>query len=248
MRLLIAEDDPLHRAFLRTSAEAVLGGPETEICEARDGAIAKALFDDAPFDAVILDLQMPGATGVDAARHIWGRRPGTRILFWSNYAEEAYVRGITRIVPEEAVYGYVLKSAAEDRLATAIRGVFEQDQCIVDREVRGVQRRSRDRWQGLTEQEFEALTDLALGLTDRAIAARRKVSLRTAQVRLQNVYAKLGLDRAEIPEGSWGPSFNSRSRTISLAFQRGLLNADVLKREDEALADWLRRAGIELPD
>ncbi len=38
--------------------------------------------------------------GIEAARTIWKERPDTRILFWSNYSDEAYVRGVSRIVPE----------------------------------------------------------------------------------------------------------------------------------------------------
>lgn len=248
MRLLIAEDDALHRSFLKTVAADVLPDAE-EIEEVADGAAALASFEALAFDAVILDLQMPKATGVEVAKSIWSRKPDTRILFWSNYAEEAYVRGITKIVPSEAVYGYVLKSSAEDRLQMAIQGVFLQDQCIIDREVRGVQQRADDRTEGLTELEYEALIDLSLGLTDRAMAARRRVSLRGAQGRLQHLYTKLGLAKTDIPTGPWGPSYNTRTRAIAIALERGLINADALRREEAALESWLEKAeAITVPD
>lgn len=240
MRLLIAEDDALHRTFLRTTATKVL--PTLDgIEEVEDGADAIKRFDASEFEAIILDLQMPNVTGVDAAKYIWRKKPGTRILFWSNYAEEAYVRGITKIVPQTAVYGYVLKSSSEDRLQMAIQGVFLQDQCVIDREVRGVQQRADDRSEGLTELEYEALIDLSLGLTDRAMAARRNVSLRGAQSRLQHLYLKLGLTKADIPAGPWGPSYNTRTRAVTIAISRGLLNADAIRQEEEKLADWLAR-------
>lgn len=239
MRLLIAEDDALHRSFLKSMAQTVLPGLE-HVAEAADGAEALSLFDEQHFDWVILDLQMPRVTGVDAARHIWRNKPKAQILFWSNYADEAYIRGITRIVPEEAVYGYILKSAAEDRLLLAIQGVFLEEQCVVDREVRGVQRRTRDRHAGLTESEYEALIDLSLGLTDKVMAARRNVSLRGAQSRLQQLYQKLGLDKSEIPLGDFGPAYNARTRAVFLAMSRGLLNADALKNENASLQAWLK--------
>ncbi len=238
MRLMIVENDALHRSFLRSTVEAILPDCD-DIIEADDGAAAIEASRHSVPDSVILDLQMPNATGVDAAKDIWRRRPSTRILFWSNYADEAYVRGVAKIVPPEAVYGYVLKSASEERLRLAIRGVFLEDQCVIDREVRGIQQRAVDRSEGLTELEYEVLIDLALGLTDKAMAVRRGISTRGAQSRLQHLYEKLGLEQSSIPAGDWGPSFNARTRTISLALARGLLNADALQREEKELARWL---------
>lgn len=240
MKLLIAEDDSLHRNFLKNMVCSII--PDLEVIEdVEDGDKAIKHFDRSAHELIILDLQMPGSTGVDVAKHVWKKRPETKILFWSNYAEEAYIRGITRIVPVDSVYGYLLKSAPEERLHLALKGVFLEDQCIVDREVRGVQRRSRNRVEGLTDFEYEALVDLSLGLTDKVIAARRNVSLRGTQSRLQHLYGKLGLDKLDIPVGSWGPTFNSRTRAISTAFARGLLNANSLKQEEDEFQRWLER-------
>ncbi|WP_298360703.1 response regulator transcription factor [uncultured Litoreibacter sp.] len=238
MRLLISEDDQLHRSFIVEVSRGVLPDIE-ELVETDNGQTALDQFQKNPFDCVVLDLQMPHMTGVDVAKAIWARHPQTRVLFWSNYSDEAYIRGITRIVPEEAVYGYILKSAPEDRLKLAIQGVFLADQCVIDREVRGVQQRSADRVSSLTDVEFEALVDVSLGLTDKAMAARRRVSLRGAQSRLQHLYQKLGLDKSDAHVGPWGPTVNSRTRVISVAMSRGLLNADTLQQEEARLQKWL---------
>ncbi|MFY0682695.1 MAG: response regulator transcription factor [Thalassovita sp.] len=240
MRLLIAEDDKLHLGFVETVARDVLVDLQ-QLTSATDGEMALEAFAQGDYDSVILDLQMPKATGVDVAKAIWARKPDTRILFWSNYAEEAYIRGVTKIVPAAAVYGYVLKSAPEEQLKMAIQGVFIAEQCVIDRQVRGVQQRAGDRLSSLTDFEYEALVDLCLGLTDKAIAARRRVSLRGAQSRLQHLYQKLGLDKSDLPQGSWGPSYNSRTRAISIALTRGILNVDALKQEEELLQAWLAR-------
>ena len=240
MRLLIAEDDKLHLGFVETVARDVLVDLQ-QLTSATDGEMALEAFAQGDYDSVILDLQMPKATGVDVAKAIWARKPDTRILFWSNYAEEAYIRGVTKIVPAAAVYGYVLKSVPEEQLKMAIQGVFIAEQCVIDREVRGVQQRAGDRLSSLTDFEYEALVDLCLGLTDKAIAARRRVSLRGAQSRLQHLYQKLGLDKSDLPQGSWGHSYNSRTRAISIALTRGILNVDALKQEEELLQAWLAR-------
>ncbi|WP_394199240.1 response regulator [Litoreibacter albidus] len=238
MRLLIAEDDKLHRTFLESLVRDTFAELE-ELTLTRDGAGAIDAFKASDYDCVLLDLQMPKVTGVEVAKSIWARAPSTKILFWSNYTEEAYIRGITKIVPEAAVYGYILKSAPDEQLKLALQGVFIAEQCVIDREVRGVQQRAGNRLSGLSELEFEALVDLCLGLTDKAIAARRNVSLRGAQSRLQSLYQKLGLDREDIPSGEWGLSFNSRTRAISVALTQGILNADALRREEEKLQAWI---------
>lgn len=238
MRLLIVEDDKLHLAFVEKVARNTLSDLDV-LTLVKDGAEALAEINAGEYDAVVLDLQMPRMTGVEVAKNIWAKKPSTKILFWSNYTEEAYIRGITKIVPSAAVYGYVLKSAPADQLQLALQGVFVAEQCVIDREVRGVQQRASDRLLGLSEVEYEALVDLCLGLTDKAMAARRNVSLRGAQSRLQYLYQKLGLDKGDIPAGDWGPTYNSRTRAISLALTQGILNADALRNEEENLRVWM---------
>jgi DNA-binding NarL/FixJ family response regulator len=237
MNVLIAEDDALHRAFLKSAVEHALPGCR-QIFEAQDGAIAIEMAEANPIGGIIMDLQMPESNGVDAARAIWRGNPEMRILFWSNYADEAYVRGVSRIVPAGAVYGYLLKSASEERLELAVRGVFVEDQCIIDREVRGVQQRSENTLEGLTDAEIEVLTDIALGMTDKAIAERRNISTRGVQSRLKHLYEKLCVDQSDI-NPKFAPLFNSRTRAIAVAFSRGLLNVDGLGASQEALDDWL---------
>lgn len=111
-----------------------------------------------------------------------------------------------------------------------------EDQCVIDREVRGVQIRAENRLEGLTDGEFEILIDLALGLTDKAIASRRGLSTRGAQSRLRQLYEKLGLGL--VPRGST-QAINFRTRAIFVALTRGLLNLNTLTREETKLAAWL---------
>ncbi len=237
MNILISEDDPLHRSFLKTAIINAL--PECKrVLETQDGRAAIEAMAGETIYGVVMDLQMPRASGVDAAKEIWRRQPDMRILFWSNYADEAYVRGVARIVPSGAVYGYLLKSASEERLELAVRGVFQEDQCIIDREVRGVQQRSENILEGLTDSEFEVLTDIALGMTDKAIAARRKISTRGVQSRLKHLYEKLGIDQSDATQ-EFGPVFNSRTRAVALALSRGLLNVDGLGAYQDGLETWL---------
>jgi DNA-binding NarL/FixJ family response regulator len=237
MLVMIAEDDGLHRAFARSTIEH-LWPDDIEVIEATSGDVAIDLARKHEPRCVVLDLQLPKATGIEVARAIWSRKADTNLLFWSNFADESYVRGVARIVPPGTVYGYVLKSASEEGMRSALRGVFAEGHCIIDREVRGIQHRVQDRLEGITDSEYQSLIDLALGLTDKAIASRRGLSTRGAQARIRHLYEKLGIAFDE-GDGDSNPVFNMRTRAIYLALARGLINVDALRREQENLDAWL---------
>jgi DNA-binding NarL/FixJ family response regulator len=100
----------------------------------------------------------------------------------------------------------------------------------------------QDRLEGITDAEYQSLIDVALGLTDKAIAARRGLSTRGAQARIRHLYEKLGIAISEDDSDS-SPVFNSRTRAIYLALARGLINIDALRREQESLDAWLDKPG-----
>ena len=242
MSIVIAEDVAFQREYLRALicdnfAEA---GP---VVEAVDGTSAVELVLKHRPALVVLDIKMAQLSGVRAARQIWSEINLARILFWSQYKDEIYVRELARIVPAETVYGYVLKSSSDERLIAALRAVLVDEQCWIDPEIRTVQSRATNRASGLTDVEYEALIDISLGLTDKAIARRRYLSERGVQNRLRELYAKLSIDIEQIVDERWGNTYSPRSRAISMALQRGLINADELARENEALRKWLEQEG-----
>lgn len=231
MKLLIVEDDAFHAQFMLDTIARAL--PEvSEITHVADGAEGAAEAASGRYPAVVLDLQMPGRNGVEAARAIWAGHPATRILFWSNYADEAYLRGISRIVPEDSAYGYVLKTAATGRLELALRAVLLEGQIVVDQEVHRFQQRVRTPRSALSEGEFEVLLDLALGLTDKGIADRRAMSLRSVQNRLLSIYEKLGV------EGEDAGLVNKRTRAINRALLTRTLNVETLRSAERDLEKW----------
>ncbi|WP_075289394.1 response regulator transcription factor [Pararhizobium arenae] len=238
MKVLIVEDDPLHRSYLHEAVSAALPECETVI-EAENGTMGEKLARDYGSAHVVMDLQMNTRNGIEAARTIWKERPDTRILFWSNYSDEAYVRGVSRIVPDGAAYGYVLKSASDERLKLALRSIFVEAQCVIDREVRGMQQKSLGQTRGFSDTEYEILIDIALGLTDRAIAKRRNLSLRSVQNRLQQLYEKLGVYQIASDDHE-DSRFNLRARAVTVAMLRKLLNYSALERAESELAEWLK--------
>lgn len=237
MEVLIVEDDPLHRSYLHDAVRAAL--PECDaVIEADNGRSGESLARQHRSEHIVMDLQMAERNGIEAARTIWKERPNTRILFWSNYADEAYVRGVSRIVPEGAAYGYVLKSASDNKLKLALRSIFMEAQCVIDREVRGMQQKSLGTVNGFTDVEYEILIDIALGLTDRTIARRHNLSLRSVQNRLQQLYEKLNIYQRMGDDSEEG-RYNLRSRAVAVAILRKLINYSALERAEIELNEWL---------
>lgn len=219
---LLVEDDSLHRNFLRDVVSLSNLGCD-QLVEAEDGEQAVRLVREHKPKGVIMDLQMPKVTGVQAARSIWAENPAVPIVFWSNYDDEAYVRGIAKIVPPCATYGYILKTSSKERLCRSLECVFMDGQNVIDREIRGVQQRGRGQSEVLSEAEYEVLLDITIGLTDQAISERRNISLRSVQARLQQLYGKLGLIEQPMLK-SGAAEFNSRTRAVALALKSRLIN------------------------
>src|SRR5262249_29217602 len=108
MSILIAEDNAIQREYL-TNLYAVRFPEFGPVETVEDGAEAVTQAKRQLPDLVVLDIQMPGKNGIQAAREIWKAQPRARILFWSQFKDEIYLRELGRIVPPETVYGYLLK-------------------------------------------------------------------------------------------------------------------------------------------
>lgn len=220
--IVIAEDSLRDRQFL----QATLGEFAT-VC-ARNGDEALALLAARTAPCVISDIQMPGINGIELARRLWSAQAHARILFWTQHDDEMYVRALAKLIPAETVYGYVLKDNPAEVVRKAVNAVFLEQQCWIDPKLRAIQARMQHRHHALSDAEYAVLVDIALGLTDAAIAERHFLSRRGAQNRLKSLYAKLGVDTSD-------ESYNLRARAIGIAVRRGLLNADGLARAEQAL-------------
>ena len=237
--ILIAEDNPKDFEFLEQLIHRFEIPCRLE--RAPDGEVALEIALKAEAPLVISDIQMPKLNGIEFARALWEQKPAARIVFWSQYKDEMYVRALARIVPPETVYGYILKSNTSERIASAIQTVLLEDQCWIDPEVRKVQGRAGHSQTALSDIEYEALVDISLGLTDNLIAQRRYLSRRGVQSRLNSLYIKLGLDQDQFHSEKFGDAFNLRNRAVSVALRRGLINAFELENEEQEFQDWLKR-------
>jgi DNA-binding NarL/FixJ family response regulator len=239
LKILIAEDNPKDFEFLE-QLFAEWSEP-WQIERAPNGMVALEIAVKQDNPLVLSDIQLPELNGIEFARALWQQKPTSRIVFWSQFKDEMYVRALARIVPAETVYGYILKSNTRERIASAIRTVLLDDQCWIDPEVRKVQGIAGHSQTALSDIEFEALVDISLGLTDNLIAQRRYLSRRGVQSRLNSLYSKLGLDQEQFHSEKAGDAFNLRNRAVSAALRRGLINAFELEHEEEEFQSWLRR-------
>lgn len=233
LSIIVAEDNPRDMDYLCLQLDShslirVTNGQE---------AFNKAIEFDEP--NVISDIQMPGMNGIELAKDLWGQRPMAKIVFWSQYRDESYVRSLARMIPPDTVYGFVLKDNPTDTVTKAIYAVFIDNQCWIDPRVRHVQARLQRPDSSLSDGEYEVLIDIALGLTDNAIARRRYLSRRGVQNRLRSLYDKLNADHISPSSQQQSETVNMRNRAVSIALRRGLLNNPELEKEEQLLQQWI---------
>ncbi|MBE9525710.1 MAG: response regulator transcription factor [Proteobacteria bacterium] len=232
--LVIADDNPRDRNYL---AEVLKDYSPTITTNMKEAIVACEGQTD-PW--VVTDIQMPGGNGIELAKQLWQQHPSARILFWSQHSDELYVRELSKLIPPETVYGYVLKSNTAETILRAAQAVFEDCQCWIDPLIRQVQARSQRNSDALSDAQYDVLIDIALGLTDNTIAERRYLSRRGVQNRLQSLYIKLGANIEHHDTASESELLNVRTRAVSIALQRGLINAFELSQEEELLNIWLK--------
>jgi DNA-binding NarL/FixJ family response regulator len=150
------------------------------------------------------------------------------------------VRELGKIVPDEAIHGYALKGESDEKLVYALTSIMLHDNPYIDPLVRGVQTRLQSKDSSLSDVEYETLLDIMLGLTDKAIASRRHISVRGVQNRLSMLSAKLfkGED-AYLKETAGMEVYNPRTRIVLEGLKRGLIDTDKIQELDEELDEWI---------
>ncbi len=195
-RVLIVDDHPLFRQGLR---QLISSDARFElVAECGDGAEALQLLREKKPDVAVLDVNLPGMSGLDVARHVQADRLGTRLVVLTMFKEE---ETFNRAV-DLGVLGFVLKeNAIQDILAALVavaRGEHYLSATISSYLVR---RRGRAEklathkpgLEDLTKAELRILKLIAENKTSREIAAQLFVSPRTVETHRANISTKLNL-------------------------------------------------------
>jgi DNA-binding NarL/FixJ family response regulator len=194
IRVLIADDHPVFRHGLRTALTGVDG--IAVVGEVADGAQAVAAALEAGVDVVLMDLQMPGTTGLDAIRQLTREAPSVAVLVLSMFENDESVYTAIRC----GARGYLVKGAEEEQIVRAIQVVAAGD--VVFGNGAGARAlayfaaaptiaRAARPFPELTDREFEVLQQLAVGASNAEIARTLFLSDKTVRNYITNILTKL---------------------------------------------------------
>lgn len=203
-RVVIVEDHTLVRQsivkILRADGLDVVG-------EAGRGDEAMALIARTMPTIVLLDVALPGRTGLDVAAELRASHPEIRVVFLTMHDDDATVARAIGLGAD----GYLLKTSSTEELLQGLRAVAAGGSFLSPGIARNVMQRAGGRLgvSALTDRELEVLRLLADGSRPAEIARALFVSLKTVRNHLASIYVKLGVDTA--------------GQAIGEAFRRGLV-------------------------
>ena len=198
IRLMIADDHELFRRGLRMVLE---DEDDIEVIdEAGDGEVAVDLAREHAPDVVVMDVRMPGLSGIEAARRIKEEEPGTKILVLTISDEEDDLYEAIKA----GANGYLLKEISIDEIAHAVRSVHSGQSLISPSmasklldEFAAMIKKEEQKEEvpapRLTPREMEVLEHVAQGMNNREIAKALFISENTVKNHVRNILEKLHL-------------------------------------------------------
>jgi RNA polymerase sigma factor (sigma-70 family) len=197
VRILICDDHPLFRQGLRRVLETVADFVVVGEVERGDDVLP-AVRTTQP-DVAVLDVELPGGSGIAAAEHLQAEAPGVRVLMLSGFGEPTRVRAAFR----GGAGGYVLKNASAPEIIEAIRQVAAGRTALAPSVAEAVaaslrvepeEERMRQRLATLTEREREVLRLAAEGASNARIGKRLFISEGTVKNHVSHILRKLDLE------------------------------------------------------
>ncbi|HWS55335.1 MAG TPA: response regulator transcription factor [Pyrinomonadaceae bacterium] len=195
LRVLLAEDHEMVREGIKALVNAQ---PDMEVVgEASGGRLAVQLAQEVQPDVIVIDISMPELNGLKATERIRQVCPHVRVLTLTRHTDAGFIQQLFAA----GASGYVLKQSASAELVRAIRAVAAGgnflDPQITGKVIGGYisqQARVGDDAQGeLSERESEVLRLIAWGHSNKEIAARLQISVKTVEAHKANTMKKLGL-------------------------------------------------------
>ncbi len=190
-KILLVDDHTVVREGVRRLLATAI---DAEIVEASSSETALTVFRAEKPDLVLLDLNLPGGSGLDLLRRILAEEPRTRVLIFSMHGSPAYVMRAM----QAGACGYVTKSASADELVEAIRkvaagGRYLQRDLVTD--LAGSHVWTKGPKPSLSARELDILRLLAQGNTLSEIAAGLGVSYKTIANSCTGIKEKLMVER-----------------------------------------------------
>jgi DNA-binding NarL/FixJ family response regulator len=199
IRLLIVDDHPVVRDGL---AAMLSYQPDMEVvAQADTGLAAIDGFERQAPDITLMDLSLPGMSGVDAMLAIRRRNPKARIIVLTTFSGD--IHAIKALKAGAA--GYLLKDASRADLLDTIRKVHRGDRCVPATVAAAIAEHAGD--EALTNREVEVLRHVAAGNSNKVVAHRLCVSEDTVKAHMRNILFKL--------------CASDRTHAVTIATQRG---------------------------
>ena len=195
IRVLLVDDHPALRRGMKSILEDAIAG--VQVAEAGDGDEALEVLGAAearPFDVVVLDLSMPGRSGIDLLAEVKHRYPKVPVLIMSLHGEEQFaVRSL-----RAGASGYLTKTSAPELLVVAVqklaRGGRYISESLAERLAADVGGKTASApHERLSDREFEVMRGLASGQSVSEIAEQLKLSVKTVSTYRARLLEKLGM-------------------------------------------------------
>jgi len=195
LRVFLADDHTIVREGLRALINA---NPDMKVVgEAADGATAVTKVAELDPDVVVVDISMPGLNGAKATALLKDAKPARKVLALTLHEERSYVR----LLLDAGASGYVLKRSAAEELIHAIKAVADGRIYLDPSLAGGVLESLRNRPTKvgddseveLSQREAEVLRLIALGYSNKEIAAKLELSVKTVETYKKRSVEKLGL-------------------------------------------------------
>ena len=186
--VLLVDDHALVRKGFRRMLED--DAAISVVGESSDGEDAVRLAVELKPKVIVMDCALPGLSGIDATRRIRARMPDAIVLMLSMHSEDTLVRQAL----EAGARGYILKSALELDLVSAIKRVAE-GHLVVDPQLIKPSALKGERDSALTPRELEILRHIVAGKSNKEIAAELGLSANTVGVHRANIMDTLGIHK-----------------------------------------------------
>lgn len=189
--VILVDDHPVVRAGIRNLLEKT---PDIHVVgEASNGADALRLVEELSPTVLLLDMELPGMSGIDVAQKLQKAGSEVRILALSAYDERAYIQELLA----NGASGYLVKDEVPEAIVEAVRGVARGEKGWVSRRVAAqisawISEKPREH-NGLTSREIQVLQGVVDGKTNQEIGLSLGISEKTVEKHLEGIFSKLNV-------------------------------------------------------